>query len=403
MSLLESHRGGTVDKKLPTIAIHGGEEEPHALNSIAPPIFQTAIYSMDRFDDLRRFAQGRAPELYLYTRSGNPTVEVAACKIAELEGAEAALVAASGSAAAFTTAIALLKTGDEILATQSVYGGTYRMMRDILPGIGISTRFLERDDLAMIPGCVSERTRMLWLDSPSNPLNRIIDLDRAARFAREYNLISVIDSTFASPINQRPLEHGLDIVMHSATKYLSGHSDLTAGAVCGSADVIAQIRKTLIATGAILDPSAAALLIRGMKTLDVRIERVNKNTQLLAEFFESQAKVARVHYPGLASNPYHEVARRQMRGFGGVVSIDLVDNSEDAVERLCDALKLIKIATSLGGTETVVTYPIYTSHVGFSDEELAMAGVSRGTVRFSVGIEAIEDLIADLLRALEAV
>jgi cystathionine beta-lyase/cystathionine gamma-synthase len=391
-----------VDKRLPTIAIHGGEEEPHALNSIAPPIFQTAIYSMDRFDDLRRFAEGRAPELYLYTRSGNPTVEVAARKIAELEGAESALVAASGSAASFAIVISLLKAGDEIIAAQSVYGGTYRLMRDILPRVGINTRFLEGDDLAKIPGLVSERTRVLWLDSPSNPLNRIIDLDRAASFARDYNLISVIDSTLASPVNQRPLEHGLDIVMHSATKYLSGHSDLIAGAVCGSADVMARIRKTLVATGAILDPSAAAHLIRGIKTLDVRIERINKNSQLLAEFFESHAKVARVHYPGLASSPYHELARRQMRGFGGVVAMDLADDSEAAVERLCDALKLIKIATSLGGTETVVTYPIFTSHSGMSDEELALAGVRRGTVRFSVGIEAIEDLIADLLPALEA-
>ena len=391
-----------MDKRLPTIAIHGGEEEPHALNSIAPPIYQTAIYSMNRFDDLRRFSEGRAPELYLYTRSGNPTVEVAARKIAALEGAESALVAASGSAASFAVAISLLKAGDEIIAAQSVYGGTYRMMRDILPRVGINTRFLEGDDLEKIPGLVSGRTRVLWLDSPSNPLNRIIDLDRAASFAREYNLISVVDSTFASPINQRPLEHGLDIVLHSATKYLSGHSDLMAGAVCGSADVIAQIRKTLVATGAILDPSAAALLIRGIKTLDVRIERINKNSQLLAEFFESHAKVARVHYPGLASSPYHELARRQMRGFGGVVTIDLADDSEAAVERLCDALKLIKIATSLGGTETVVTYPIFTSHVGMSDKELAQAGVRRGTVRFSVGIEAVEDLIADLLPALEA-
>ncbi|HVG19032.1 MAG TPA: PLP-dependent aspartate aminotransferase family protein [Blastocatellia bacterium] len=392
-----------MDKKLPTIAIHGGEEEPHALNSVAPPVFQTAIYSMNRFDDLRRFAQGRAPELYLYTRSANPTVEVAARKIAELEGAESALVAASGSAASFAIAVSLLEAGDEILATQSVYGGTYRMMRDILPRLGISTRFLKGDDLASAPGLVGGRTRVLWVDSPSNPLNRVIDLDRAASLAREYNLVSVIDSTLASPINQRPLEHGFDLVMHSATKYLSGHSDLTAGAVCGNADLISQIRKTLVATGAILDPSAAALLIRGIKTLDVRIERVNKNSQLLAEFFESHAKVARVYYPGLASSPDHEVARRQMRGFGGVVTVDLVDDSEAAVERLCDALRLIKIATSLGGTETVVTYPIYTSHSGLSDEELAAAGVRRGAVRFSVGIEAIEDLITDLLPALEAV
>ncbi|MFP5264984.1 MAG: trans-sulfuration enzyme family protein [Blastocatellia bacterium] len=392
-----------MDKKLPTVAIHGGEEEPHALNSVAPPIFQTAIYSMNRFDDLRRFAQGRAPELYLYTRSGNPTVEVAARKIAELEGAEAALVTASGSAASFAIAVSLLKAGDEILASQNVYGGTYRMMRDILPRFGISTRFVEGDDLADVGRVVNERTRVLWFDSPSNPLNRVIDLGRAASLAREYNLISVIDSTFASPINQRPLEHGLDLVMHSATKYLSGHSDLTAGAVCGSAALVAQVRKTLVATGAILDPSAAALLIRGMKTLDVRIERVNKNSQSLAEFFESHAKVARVYYPGLPSSPSYEIASRQMSGFGGVVTIDLAGNSEAAVERFCDALKLIKIATSLGGTETVVTYPIYTSHSGLSDEELALTGVGRGTVRFSVGIEAVEDLKADLLGALEAV
>jgi len=392
-----------VDKSAKTLAVHGGEEERHASNSVAVPIFQTAIYSMDRFADLRRYGTGQAPDLYLYVRADNPTRDVAARKIAALEGAEDGLVTASGTAASFAIAIALLEAGDEIISMESVYGGTYRMMRDILPRLGIRTRFLEGDDLELIPSLVSDRTRMLWIESPTNPLNRVVDIRRAALLAREHNLVSVIDNTFASPVNQRPVSLGIDIVMHSATKYLAGHGDVLAGAACGGAELISRVRSTLHATGAVLDPSAAALLIRGIKTLDVRVERVNGNSQKLAEFFESHPKIARVYYPGLQSHPGHEIARKQMAGFGGVVSIDLAEGTEASAERLADALRLIRISTSLGGTETIVTYPIYTSHSGFSDEELARAGVGRGTLRFSVGIEDPEDLIEDVARALEAV
>ncbi|HLG13225.1 MAG TPA: aminotransferase class I/II-fold pyridoxal phosphate-dependent enzyme [Blastocatellia bacterium] len=388
-------------KELSTIAIHGGEEEPHALNSIAPPIFQTAVHSMRRFDDLRRYARGQAPELYLYARSANPTVDLAARKVAALEGAEAAVVTASGTAAAFVIAIALLETGDEIVAMHSVYGGTYRMMRDILPRLGIKTHFFEGDELERAPGLINSRTRILWVESPTNPLNRVVDLEQTAHLARKHGLVSVIDNTFASPVNQRPIERGIDIVMHSATKYLSGHSDLVAGAVCGRADLIERIAKVLAATGGVLSPAAAALLVRGIKTLDVRVQRVNSNSMRLATALASHPKVAQVHYAGLASSPYHGVARRQMTGFGGVVTIEL-PGGEAQVERFCDSLKLIKIATSLGGTETIVTSPVLTSHTGYSEAELAASGVSPGTVRFSVGLEASEDLLADVEQALEA-
>jgi cystathionine beta-lyase/cystathionine gamma-synthase len=358
---------------------------------------------MDRFADLRRYGKGEAPELYLYVRGDNPTRDVAARKIAALEGAEDGLVTASGTAASFVIAISLLEAGDEIVSMETVYGGTYRMMRDVLPRLGIRTRFLEGDDLELLPSLASERTRMLWIESPTNPLNRVVDIRRAALLARERGLVSVIDNTFASPVNQRPVSLGIDLVMHSATKYLAGHGDVLAGAVCGRADIIARVRKTLVSTGAVLDPSAAAMLIRGMKTLDVRVERINANAQKLAEFFEAHPKIARVYYPGLESSPDREIARKQMTGFGGVVSIDLAEGTEAAAERLADALRLIKISTSLGGTETIVTYPIYTSHSGYSDEELARAGVGRGTLRFSVGIEADRDLIEDVARALDAV
>ncbi|HVF91685.1 MAG TPA: PLP-dependent aspartate aminotransferase family protein [Blastocatellia bacterium] len=392
-----------MEKRVETLAVHGGEEEKHASNSVAPPIFQTAIFSMDRFADLRRYGKGEAPELYLYVRGDNPTRDVAARKIAALEGAEDGLVTASGTAASFVIAISLLEAGDEIVSMETVYGGTYRMMRDVLPRLGIRTRFLEGDDLELLPSLASERTRMLWIESPTNPLNRVVDIRRAALLARERGLVSVIDNTFASPVNQRPVSLGIDLVMHSATKYLAGHGDVLAGAVCGRADIIARVRKTLVSTGAVLDPSAAAMLIRGMKTLDVRVERINANAQKLAEFFEAHPKIARVYYPGLESSPDREIARKQMTGFGGVVSIDLAEGTEAAAERLADALRLIKISTSLGGTETIVTYPIYTSHSGYSDEELARAGVGRGTLRFSVGIEADRDLIEDVARALDAV
>lgn len=392
-----------MEKRAETLAVHGGEEQKHASNSIAVPIFQTVIYSMDSFADLRRYSMGHAPELYLYVRGDNPTRDVAARKIAALEGAEDGLVTASGTAASFAIALSLLEAGDEIISMETVYGGTYRIVHDILPRLGIHTRFLKGDDLELIPSLVSERTRLLWIESPTNPLNRVVDIRRAATLAREHGLVSVIDNTFASPVNQNPISLGIDLVMHSATKYLSGHGDVLAGAVCGSAELIARVRKTLITTGAVLDPSAAALLIRGIKTLDVRMERVNANTQKLAEFFESHPKIARAYYPGLESSPDHEIARKQMTGFGGVVSIDLAEGTEAAAERLSDALRLIRISTSLGGTETIVTYPIYTSYSGFSDEDLARVGVGRGTLRFSVGIEAAEDLIEDIAQALDAV
>ncbi|HYP28991.1 MAG TPA: aminotransferase class I/II-fold pyridoxal phosphate-dependent enzyme [Blastocatellia bacterium] len=392
-----------VEKSIDTLAVHGGEEEKHASNSITAPIFQTTIFSMDSFADLRRYGLGQAPELNLYVRGDNPTRDVAARKIAALEGAEDGLVTSSGTAASFVIAISLLEAGDEIISMETVYGGTYRLMRDVLPRLGIVTRFLRGDDLELIPSLISERTRMLWIESPTNPLNRVVDLRRAAMLAREHGLVSVVDNTFASPVNQRPISLGFDVVMHSATKYLAGHSDVLAGAVCGRAEVIAKVRKMLVATGAVLDPSAAALLIRGIKTLDVRVGRVNSNAQKLAEFFATHPKIARVYYPGLESSPDHGTARGQMTGFGGVVSVDLAEGSEAAAERLSDALRIIRISTSLGGTETVVTYPIYTSHSGYSDEELARAGVGRGTLRFSVGIESAEDLIGDVARALEAV
>jgi cystathionine beta-lyase/cystathionine gamma-synthase len=389
-----------MQEKLSTKAVHGGEERPNPFNSIAPPIFQTAIYSMDNFDQLRRYALGLESGVYLYSRSGNPTLDLAARKVAELEGAEAAVVTASGTSAIFTAIIALLEAGDQIISMTSIYGGTYRLMRDVLPRLGIRTSFLEDDDLGRAEGLISERARMIWVESPTNPLNRVIDLREVARLARRYGLVSVIDNTLASPANQRPLEFGLDLVVHSATKYLAGHSDLIAGAVCGRANLIARIRSVLTATGAVLDPLAAALLIRGIKTLEVRVRQINQNALALASFLNSHPRVLRVHYAGLQASPYHELARRQMTGFGGIITAELED--EAAAERFCDALKLIKISTSLGGVETVVTSPVYTSHAGFSQEELSRCGVTRGMVRFSVGIEDAEDLIADVARALEA-
>ncbi len=247
----------------------------------------------------------------------------------------------------------------------------------------------------------NEHSKVFWFESPANPLNRIVDLDLVAETSRQAGLTSVIDNTFASPILQQPIARGIDCVMHSATKYLGGHSDLTAGAVAGSKELIDRVREVSVMIGATLDPAAAYLLLRGMKTLDVRVRRSCDNAMLLAKALAQHPKVARVYYPGLENDPGHELAKRQMNGFGGVVAIDL-KGGEPEVGKLFDSLRLVRTAPSLGGVETLASYPLYSSHAGFSDEQLRAAGVSAATVRFAVGIEAAEDIIADITQALSA-
>lgn len=350
---------------------------------------------------MRRYARGELSESYFYSRYANPTVAEVERKIALLEGGESAVVTASGSAATFCALVALCEAGDEIIACDSIYGGTVKILTEVLSRFQVSHRFISIGDIARLPELRTERTRAFWFESPANPINRLVDLEMAARAARDAGIFSVIDSTFATPVLQRPISFGIDAVMHSATKYFGGHSDLTAGVVVGTAAYIKRVRRIAMLTGATLDPAAAYLLGRGLKTLGVRLLATCENAVRLARALTKHDRIARVYYPGLEESPDYQLARRQMNGFGGgVVAVDLV-GGEAEVERFFDSLQLVKSAPSLGGVETLVSYPLYSSHYGFSDEQLRAAGVSAATVRFALGIEDANDIIADVTQALD--
>ncbi len=386
-----------------TIAVHGGErayEQP--FGSVVSPVFHSATFAFENFDEMRRYARGELPESYFYSRYANPTVAEAERKIAELEGAESCVVTSSGSAATFCTLATLCNSGDEVISCDSVYGGTIKVLTKVLGRFGVRSRFITLDEIPRLPELAEERSRVFWFETPANPLNRIVDLRLAAEVSRRAKLFSVIDNTFASPVLQQPMAHGIDAVMHSATKYLGGHSDLTAGAVAGSKSFIDRVRQTSVMVGTTLDPAAAYLLSRGMKTLDVRVRTSCDNALRVARALTQHAKVSRVYYPGLEDDPGHTLAKQQMKGFGGIVALD-VFGGEREVEKLFNSLKLARTAPSLGGVETLASYPIYSSHAGFSNEQLKAAGVSAATVRFAVGIEAADDIIADITQSLDKI
>lgn len=381
----------------------GGQDQDQPFGAVIAPVFHSVTYAFKNFAELRQYTRGELPEAYFYSRYGNPTVADAERKIAELEAAEACVVTCSGSAATFCALAALCTAGDEIIACDSVYGGTIKILTQILDRFAVNSCFISVDEINRLPELTSERTRIFWFETPANPLNRIVDLNEAASYARKAGIFSIVDNTFATPILQRPLEHGIDAVMHSATKYLGGHSDLTAGAVAGSREFIERVRHVSIRVGTTLDPAAAYLLSRGMKTLDIRVRAICTNAQQLAEALRDHPKVIHVYYPGLNDDPNCQLAKRQMYGgFGGIVAIDL-KGGEAEVERFFDALNIVRPAPSLGGVESLVSYPLYSSHAGFSVEQLEAAGISPGTVRFAVGIEDAKDIIADVLQALEEV
>lgn len=386
-----------------TIAVHGGERASlNLFGAVVSPVFHSTIYGFESFDEMRRFARGELPEAYFYSRYANPTVAEVERKIAELEGAEGAVVTSSGSAATLLALAALCEAGDEIMACETIYGGTLKVITEVMGRFGISARFISISDIARLPELKGERTRAFWFETPTNPTNRLVDIEQAASAARAAGLFSIIDNTFATPVLQRPLHLGVDAVVHSATKYLGGHADLTAGAIVGHKDYIARVRHLAKLVGATLDPAAAYLLSRGLKTLDVRVHASCENALRVAHALREHRKVARVYYAGLEDDPDHLIARRQMKAFGGVLAIDVV-GGEAEVERLFDGLRLVRGAPSLGGVETLASYPLYSSHYGFSEEQLRACDVSASTVRFAIGIEGADDIIADITQALDQI
>jgi cystathionine gamma-synthase len=384
-----------------TEAVWGGEEPAQSGAPTQPAIAQSVAFGYADVESWQAVALGREPG-HIYSRNTNPTVKVLEEKVRVLEGAQAATSFASGMAAISNTIFALLKQGDRIVTVKDTYGGTNQLFREFLPRIGVDVCLCETVDGDQIEREVRNGCRMLYLETPTNPTLKVVDIERAARAARAAGAIVVTDNTFATPINQRPLQLGSDLVIHSASKFLGGHADALGGLICGAAELVREIYHFREITGAALDPFAAYLLLRGMKTLELRVERQNGNAMAVAEFLERHATVEAVFYPGLASHPQHEIAKRQMRGFGGVLSFSL-HGGFAAVKEFLPRLRLAHRAANLGSVETVAGPPATTSHVEVSAQDRAAMGIPEALVRYSCGIENVRDLIADLEQALAGV
>jgi len=367
---------------------------------VIPPVYLTATYQFDKSDDLIDVVQNRSG--YLYSRWDNPSVMEVEQMLAELEGYDRALGFGSGMAAITTAIMANIQAGGRIVATQELYGGTFELLNEVLPTLDVKTVFINCWNTEQILKEIDQGLSILYLETPTNPLLRVVDVKPLASAAHQKGAIVLLDSTFASPVNQHPVDLGVDLVLHSGTKYLGGHHDVTTGFVCCNNphfDKIWTYRKIL---GGVMDPMSAFLTLRGLRTLDLRIQCQNENAMKIARFLETQDKVKTVHYPGLASHPDHEIAQRQMAGFGGMLSFE-IDADFNRTKCFMDHLRKIKLATSLGGVTSLANQPITNTHAALSPANRAKAGVSQSLVRLSVGIEKAEELIRDLQQALETV
>jgi cystathionine beta-lyase/cystathionine gamma-synthase len=373
-----------------TIAIHGTPAARTAPEPVAPPIYQSSTFVR---------AVGSTDET-LYTRYGNnPNQLRLAERLAGLEGAEAAIFVASGMGATALAHLAVLSPGDHLLSSEWIYGGTRRLFREEFTRFGIDVSFANPDRRREWRSKLRKTTRAIFVETPTNPLMRVLDVEWLATLAEAEGIALLVDSTFATPMNYRPLEHGADVVIHSATKYLNGHSDIIAGAVAGAATLVDEVRERMKLWGQALDPHAAWLIERGLKTLGARMERHNRTGLAIASWLEEHPKVRRVHYPGLASHPDHELAARVLDGFSGMVGVELVGGAR-AADRCLRALRLVTHAPSLGGVESLVSEPRFTSHAGLTADERAAAGIPDGFLRLSLGLEDPDDLMEDLARGL---
>jgi cystathionine beta-lyase/cystathionine gamma-synthase len=379
----------------PTEAVRGGTDLTKKNAPLSTPIYQTSTFEVT---DMQEQVRATSTDSF-YTRYGNPTHTVAENAIAELEGADAALLFSSGMAAITTSILALVQAGDHIVAQRDIYGGAIKFFSKWLPKLGIETTFVDTNDIEQHARAIRPNTKILYVESPTNPTVRVVDLEKIAALARKHGLITAIDSTFATPINCRPAEWGIDLVLHSGTKYFGGHSDLICGVAAGRHDLIEQIHQARTTLGGCMDPHAAFLLLRGIKTLAVRVERQNESALRIAEFLNQHPNVARVHYPLLKEHPDYATAKKQMAGAGGVLSFEVKGGGADACH-VAEALHLFTLAPSLGGVDSLVTIPVLTSHYMVDPELLKKTGVTEQMIRLSVGIEHVEDLIADLEKGL---
>jgi cystathionine beta-lyase/cystathionine gamma-synthase len=381
-----------------TKAVRGAADLEKKNGPMSTPIYQTSTFEVTDNDEQLRATRTD----HFYTRYGNPTNTVAEKTIAQLEGVDAALTFASGMGAITTTIMALLKNGDHVVAQRDIYGGAYKFLSQWLPKMGIETTFVDTTEYEQHARAIRPNTKLLYLESPTNPTLRVVDFKRVVALARQHKLLTMIDATFGTPINQHPAEFGIDLIMHSGTKYLAGHSDLICGVVAGRHELMERIWETRTTLGNCMDPHASWVLVRGLKTLAVRVARQNENAQRVAEFLSEHAKVRSVHYPFLKSHPQYAAARQQMSGGGGMVSFEVEGTGEDA-RRVSEAMRLFTLAPSLGGVESLVSIPVLTSHAMIPAQERGRMGVTEQMIRLSVGIENADDLIADLEHALQAV
>ena len=373
-----------------TLAIHAGERPDKAFGAVSVPIYLTSTFA---FEDVGK-TRG-----YDYSRTANPTRKILEDTIAKLEGGKAGFAFATGMAAE-TTVIHLLKAGDHVIAGDDIYGGTYRLFQDVMGGLGLEFTFLRMDNRKKIEDAIRPNTKMLWLETPSNPLLNIVDLEMAVAVARKHNLLTVIDNTFATPYLLRPIEYGIDLVVHSTTKYLNGHCDVVGGAVVTTTDELTEkVQFLLNAMGTCASPFDCWLVLRGIETLSVRMKQHEENAAAVANFLKGDSRVKKVFYPGLESHPGHEIARRQMKGFGGMVSFE-INGGIDEVNAFLRRTRIFALAESLGGVASLVDHPATMTHVSMPEEARRKGGITDELIRLSVGLENIDDLIEDLRQAL---
>lgn len=396
---VRSHASGSNLRK-ETLVIHADDHVTQE-KSVAPAIHYSATFRADDASDFADMA-GTPRHARYYTRYGNPVHERVQKVMAELEGTETALVTGSGMGAIATTLLSLLQAGDHVIAQTRHYMSTSKIMDELLPRFGVEVTLVEQSDVGAFAAALRPNTKLIMVETPANPTLVVTDLEAVAELARTRGILTVADNTFASPINQRPHDLGIDVIIHSATKYLGGHHDLTAGVICTSHELAESIWRTHTSIGSVLSPMDAWLLLRGLRTLPIRVERINANALALAEFLEAQPQIERVYYPGLASHPQHELAKRQMRGFGAVIAF-AVKGGYEATERFVSSLNLSINAVSLGGVDTLAVHTAAMWGGVMTEEQMKTAGIPSNFVRYSVGIEHVEDLKADLLQALAAV
>ncbi len=397
---MDMNSGSRMPARPGTVAVWGGDAGEWPGRATQVPVVHSVSFGYEDVDTWFDVAMGRAPG-HIYGRNTNPTVEAFEEKVRLLEGAEAATSFSTGMAAISNTLFTLLRPGDRVVSIKDSYGGTSLLFLEFLPRFNIEVALCETTDHEAIEAEIARGCQLLYLESPTNPTLKVLDLERLITTAHRHGALVVVDNTFATPINQSPLALGADLVIHSATKFLGGHADALGGVACGSKSLIDQLFHFREVNGATLHPEAAYLLLRGMKTLDLRIQRQNASALAIAQFLEQHAAVAQVYYPGLPSHPGHAIAKRQMRGFGGVVSF-AIQGGFEAVRTMLPRLRYAHLAANLGAVETVAGPPRTTSHVELSSDEREALGIPEALIRYSVGIEDVDDLLADLDGALAA-